>query len=251
MAHEFSPEELSRYSRHLSLPGFGRNAQQRLADSSVLIIGAGGLGSPVALYLAASGVGHITIADGDNVDLSNLQRQIIHATADVGRPKAISAAEKMMALNPEIRVTPLTRFISEDEIEPLILAHDFIIDATDSPEGKFLIDAACARCGKAYSHGAIFQYEGHTMTILPSTARLTDLFPEGPVLSDRPQPVGSVGRRAGNSRHHSGNRSHQISYRRRRTPHRSPSALRHSDHAVLHHPPTVTPHITYPPSGNL
>lgn len=193
MAHDFSPEELSRYSRHLSLPGFGRDAQQRLADSSVLIIGAGGLGSPVALYLAASGVGHITIADGDNVDLSNLQRQIIHATADVGRPKAISAAEKMMALNPEIRVTPLTRFISEEEIEPLILAHDFIIDATDSPEGKFLIDAACARCGKAYSHGAIFQYEGHTMTILPSTARLTDLFPEGPVLSDRPQPVGPLG----------------------------------------------------------
>ena len=179
MSHEFTPEELT------------RNA--RLAESSVLIIGAGGLGSPIALYLAAAGVGTIGIADGDNVDLSNLQRQIIHFTADVGRPKAISAAEKMAALNPSVRVIPLTRFISGDETDALFRDYDFIIDATDSLDGKFMVDAACLRCGKPYSHGAIFRYEGHTMTILPGTSRLTDLFPEGPESIERPAVSGPLG----------------------------------------------------------
>lgn len=193
MHHTFSADENTRYARQLSLPGFGIEGQRKLAESSVLIIGAGGIGSPVALYLAAAGVGHITIADGDFVDLSNLQRQIIHSTADINRPKAQSAFEKMTALNPHITITPITHFISGQELDNLISQHDFTIDATDSLNGKFEVDAACFRCSKPYSHGAIFQFEGQTMTVLPSSARLTDLFPEGPESVETVPPTGPLG----------------------------------------------------------
>ncbi len=193
MSHILSQEENARYARHLTLPGFGPEGQQKLAESSVLIIGAGGLGSPIALYLAAAGIGHITIADGDNLDISNLQRQVIHRTADIGRPKAISAAEKMRALNPEIEVTPIASFITDGEIDSIISHHDFIIDATDSLDMKFAVDQACLRTNKPYSHGAIFQYEGQTMTVLPTTARFSDLFPDGPTAIERSAPRGPLG----------------------------------------------------------
>ena len=129
---ELTDNERSRYARHLSLPDFGEEGQLRLKAGSVLVIGAGGLGSPVALYLAASGVGHIGIVDGDCVDESNLQRQVIHATADVGRAKVSSAAEKMRALNPGIEVTEIYRFVTPENIGEIIEPYDFVIDATDS-----------------------------------------------------------------------------------------------------------------------
>lgn len=179
-ASHLTPDEQQRYARHLTLPGFGEEAQLRLRQSSVLIVGAGGLGSPIALYLAAAGVGTIAIADGDNIELSNLQRQIIHTTAEIGTPKAASAARKMSALNPEVNVVTIRQYLTPENIDAILAPYDFIIDATDSLEAKFLIDEACLRLGKPYNHGAIFRYEGHTMTVLPSTARLIDLFPDGP-----------------------------------------------------------------------
>lgn len=177
---QFTAEQLERYARHLTLPGFGPEAQARLAAARVLIIGAGGLGSPVALYLAAAGVGHIAIADGDCVDMSNLQRQVIHSTADVGRPKAVSAAESMRALNPDIDVRPIERFLTPEELPDVVARYDFVVEATDSLRMKFVVDEACHRAGVAYSHGAISHYEGHAMTVVPGSARLTDLFPDGP-----------------------------------------------------------------------
>lgn len=188
-----TPEQQQRYARHLTLPGFGVEGQQKLSRSSVIIIGAGGLGSPIALYLAAAGVGHIAIADGDRVDLTNLQRQIIHSTADIDRPKAISAAESMAAINPTVSVEAIDRFLSEEEMTNLFPQFDFIIEATDSLETKFTVDRVCHRLKKPYNHGAIFRYEGQTMTILPGTTRLSDLFPDGPDAVVRSEVAGPLG----------------------------------------------------------
>lgn len=188
-----TPDECLRYSRQLKLDGFGEECQMRLRGSRVLVIGAGALGSPVALYLAAAGVGHIDIADGDIVDLSNLQRQIIHRTADLSRPKAVSAMEKMSALNPEIEVRAIEAFATADNIGPLVAAADFVVDATDSLDAKFLIDDACREVRKPYSHGAVRGYEGQTMTVVPGSATYRDLFPDGPELIERVAMTGPLG----------------------------------------------------------
>ena len=186
-------EEKVRYARHLSLPGFGEEAQKRLKNGSVLVIGAGGLGSPVLLYLAAAGVGRIGVADGDTVDTTNLQRQIIHSTNSVGTSKVASAAQRISALNPDITVVTHDTFVNQENIASLINSYDFVIDATDSPDIKFLVNDTCVALGKPYNHGAIFQYEGHTMTVLPGTADLRTLFPDGPVAETANTPVGPLG----------------------------------------------------------
>lgn len=186
-------DERLRYARHISLPGFGEEGQLRLKDGSVLVIGAGGLGSPVLLYLAAAGVGHIGVADGDVVDTTNLQRQVIHTTASVGMSKVKSAAAKMRALNPDVEIEEFGEFVNESNIAGLIAGYDFVIDATDSIDIKFLINDECVKAGKPYNHGAIFQYEGHTMTVLPGSADLRTLFPDGPSAVDRSAPVGPLG----------------------------------------------------------
>ncbi len=188
-----SEKEKLRYARHLSLPEFGEDAQLKLKHGNVLVIGAGGLGSPVLLYLAAVGIGHIGIADGDNVDLSNLQRQVIHTVADIGRAKAISAAEKMRAINPETEISAYTQFVTDKNITSLITDYDFVIDATDSLDTKFLVDNACTGAQKPYNHGAIFQYQGQTMTVLPGTASYRSLFPDGPVAEAGDTPTGPLG----------------------------------------------------------
>lgn len=180
MTMTLTDDERARYARHLSLPEFGEEGQLRLKRGSVLVIGAGGLGSPVAMYLAAAGVGRIGIADGDNVDISNLQRQIIHTTADIDRPKVISAARNMKAINPDIKVEPINTFIDSRNIRNIIEAYDFVIDATDSMGIKFLVNDTCVDMGKPYNHGAIWHYEGQTMTVLPGTADYRSLFPEEP-----------------------------------------------------------------------
>lgn len=185
--------QLQRYARQIALSGFGVESQERLSHARVLLIGAGGLGSPAAFYLAAAGVGHITIADGDTLDLSNLQRQILHTTADIGNPKAYSAASHLRALNPEIEITPLPRRINRLEMRALVSHFDFIIEATDSLDTKFITDQACFEARKPYSHGAIRGYEGHTMTVLPGTARLLDLFPDGPESIETVPPTGPLG----------------------------------------------------------
>ena len=128
----FTNEQLERYSRHIILKEIGVKGQKKLMNGSVLIIGAGGLGAPAAMYLAAAGVGKIGIADADVVDLSNLQRQIIHTTADVGRPKVESAAETMRAINPDVEVVTYHEFISSANIMDIIKDYDFVLDGTEN-----------------------------------------------------------------------------------------------------------------------
>ncbi|MDD2853605.1 MAG: molybdopterin-synthase adenylyltransferase MoeB [Desulfuromonadaceae bacterium] len=159
--------QIERYSRHIILKEVGGKGQQKLLDAKVLIIGAGGLGAPVALYLAAAGVGTIGIADADNVDLSNLQRQVIHFTADIGKPKVESAREKMQSINPDVNVITYIEWISAANISAIIAGYDFIIDGTDNFAAKFLINDACVLAGKPYSHGGILQFVGQTITVLP------------------------------------------------------------------------------------
>jgi molybdopterin/thiamine biosynthesis adenylyltransferase len=163
----FSDGQLERYSRHIILKEIGVKGQKRLLDSKVLIIGAGGLGAPAALYLAAAGVGTIGVADADAVDLSNLQRQIIHATPDVGRPKAESAREKMAAINPDIIIKTYQTFVNAGNIMNIIEGYDFIIDGTDNFPAKFLINDACVIGKKPFSHAGIIRFQGQLMTYVP------------------------------------------------------------------------------------
>ncbi|ABQ28089.1 HesA/MoeB/ThiF family protein [Geotalea uraniireducens] len=162
-----SEEQIARYSRHIILKEVGGKGQKKLFDGRVMIIGAGGLGSPIALYLAAAGVGTIGIADADVVDLSNLQRQVIHQTKDVGIAKVLSAKEKMQAINPELKVNTYQEWISAANIADIISEYDFVIDGTDNFAAKFLINDACVLAGKPYSHGGILQFDGQTITIEP------------------------------------------------------------------------------------
>ncbi|MGN1105150.1 MAG: HesA/MoeB/ThiF family protein [Huintestinicola sp.] len=145
----------------------GAKGQKKLLDARVLIIGAGGLGSPAAMYLAAAGVGTIGIADPDEVDLSNLQRQIIHRTADIGKSKVQSAKETMEAINPDVSVKTYRTFVTSENILPLIADYDFIIDATDNFSSKFLINDACVMAKKPFCHAGIIRFKGQLMTYVP------------------------------------------------------------------------------------
>ena len=187
---QLTDEERERYARHLNLPGFGPEAQLRLKSGSVLVVGAGGLGSPVCLYLAAAGVGRIGVADGDCVDRSNLQRQVIHSTDAIGTPKALSAAGRMSRLNPDVTVEPIPEMLSPDNIGEVISRYDFVIDATDSSDAKMFINDACVAAGKPYNHGAIWRYEGQTMTVVPGSACLRCLFDNIPASGTPAGPLG-------------------------------------------------------------
>ena len=186
-------EQIERYSRHIMLKEVGGKGQERLFSSRVLIIGAGGLGSPIALYLAAAGIGTIGIADADDVDLSNLQRQVIHCTPDVGKPKVESAREKMEAINPAARVRTYREWVRAVNVMGIIRDYDFVIDATDNFAAKFLINDACVLSGIPYSHGGILQFDGQTMTVRPGeSACYRCIFPEPP-----PKDAGLTCSRAG------------------------------------------------------
>lgn len=163
----FTNEQLERYSRHIILKEVGVKGQKKLLNGKVLIIGAGGLGAPAALYLAAAGVGTIGIADADEVDLSNLQRQVIHTTADIGKPKVESARETMEAINPDVKVVTYHEFISADNILDIIKDYDFILDGTDNFPAKFLINDACVMAGKPFCHAGIIRFQGQLMTYVP------------------------------------------------------------------------------------
>lgn len=177
---DFTQDELHRYSRHILLQEVGIEGQEKIRQGRVLVVGAGGLGSPVALYLTAAGVGTIGIVDGDVVDVSNLQRQVIHFTPDVGRPKVESAAEKMRLLNPGVKVETYGEFLTAANAPDIIGGYDFIVDCTDNLAAKFLINDACVAAGKPFSHGGILRFEGHTFTHLPGTACYRCLFPTPP-----------------------------------------------------------------------
>ncbi len=163
----FTEEQLERYSRHIILKEVGVKGQKKLLNAKVLIIGAGGLGAPAAMYLAAAGVGTIGIADADEVDLSNLQRQIIHATKDVGKAKVQSAKESMNEMNPDVTVNTYRTFVTGDNILELIKDYDFIIDGTDNFPAKFLINDACVMAKKPFSHAGIIRFKGQLMTYVP------------------------------------------------------------------------------------
>lgn len=176
-------EELRRYSRHILLKDVGVEGQEKIGRARVLVVGAGGLGSPVALYLAAAGVGTIGIVDGDKVDISNLQRQVIHTTADLGRPKVSSAKEKMERINPHVRVEAIEAFLRADNAPGIVGGYDFVVDATDNFASKFLINDICVAAGKPFSHAGVLGFEGQAFTHLPTTACLRCLYgappPEG------------------------------------------------------------------------
>lgn len=163
----FTNEQLERYSRHIILKDVGVKGQKKLLEGKVLIIGAGGLGAPAAMYLAAAGVGTIGIADADVVDLSNLQRQVIHTTTDIGKPKVESAKETMLAINPDVNVITYKEFIYSHNITDIIKDYDFVLDGTDNFPAKFLINDACVMAGIPFCHAGIIRFEGQLMTWVP------------------------------------------------------------------------------------
>jgi molybdopterin/thiamine biosynthesis adenylyltransferase len=160
-------EQIERYSRHILLEQVGGVGQEKLLSSKVLIVGAGGLGSPAALYLAAAGVGTIGIIDADKVDLTNLQRQIIHHTSDLGVEKVKSAENKMRAINPEVTVKTYHQLAKADNIREIIREYDFVIDGTDNFPAKFLINDACYFEKIPFSHAGILKFYGQLITVLP------------------------------------------------------------------------------------
>jgi len=153
-------QELLRYSKQIMLPQIDIEGQQKINDSKMLIIGMGGLGSPTALYLAAAGVGHIVIADFDQVELSNLQRQIIHSTSDIGDDKVNSAKTKLLDLNPNITVTVANEIMHSDNLASLIKDVDIVLDGTDNFESRFEINKACVECHKPLISAAVIRFEG-------------------------------------------------------------------------------------------
>jgi molybdopterin/thiamine biosynthesis adenylyltransferase len=177
---DFTEDQVQRYSRHIILKEVGVEGQEKISNGKVLIVGAGGLGSPVALYLAAAGVGTIGIIDGDRVDLSNLQRQVIHFTSDVNRPKVLSAKEKMNQLNPDVNVITYHDLLTASNALDIIRDYDFIVDGTDNFPVKFLINDACVIAGKPFSHGGILRFDGQTITVLPGTTCYRCIFREPP-----------------------------------------------------------------------
>jgi molybdopterin/thiamine biosynthesis adenylyltransferase len=177
---DFTEDQIHRYSRHILLQDVGVEGQEKISAGKVLIVGAGGLGAPVAYYLAAAGVGTIGIIDGDTVDLSNLQRQIIHFTHDVDKPKVISAKEKINLLNPDVNVIAYQALLTSENAAEIIKDYDFIVDGTDNFPVKFLINDACVLAGKPFSHGGILRFDGQTLTYVPGAACYRCLFHSPP-----------------------------------------------------------------------
>ena len=184
---ELRPDQLTRYSRHLMLKDVGMEGQLQLLNAKVLLVGAGGLGCPAGLYLAAAGVGTIGIVDSDTVDLTNLQRQILHGMADVGRPKTESAKEAIHRINPDVKVlTYQERLTAQNAIE-IFNEYDIIVDGSDNFPTKYLVNDAAFFTGKPYVYGGVFQFEGQASVFFPKEGGpcMRCLFPE-------PPPPGSV-----------------------------------------------------------
>jgi adenylyltransferase/sulfurtransferase len=185
-AVSLSPQEIQRYSRHLIMPEVGMEGQKRLKAASVLLIGAGGLGSPLGLYLAAAGIGRIGLVDFDAVDFSNLQRQVLHFTADVGRPKLQSARDKLQAINPEVRLDLYETRLNKDNALDILRPYDIIIDGTDNFPTRYLVNDACVLLKKPNVYGSIFRFDGQASVFFP---------PHGPCyrcLYPEPPPPGEV-----------------------------------------------------------
>jgi molybdopterin/thiamine biosynthesis adenylyltransferase len=174
--------QLDRYSRHIIMDEVGPAGQQALLDASVLCVGAGGLGSPVIEYLAAAGVGHLGIVDDDVVERSNLQRQVVHRDADVGRPKAESAVEFVEGLNPDVDAVAHETRLTSDTVDGILADYDYVVDGSDNFATRYLVNDACTLAGIPFSHGAIYKFEGQLITV-PATDDAPCyrcLFPEAP-----------------------------------------------------------------------
>jgi molybdopterin/thiamine biosynthesis adenylyltransferase len=167
MSLGFNEDQVQRYSRHIILPNIGGAGQRKLLDSKVLVIGAGGLGSPILLYLAAAGIGTIGIVDFDKVDTSNLQRQILHTDADVDRPKVASALDHLRALNPTIELIGYDTMLSSDNVMEIMEPYDLVIDGTDNFPVRYLVNDATQFLGKPLVYGSIYQFEGQATVFMP------------------------------------------------------------------------------------
>ncbi len=196
----FNDEQITRYSRHILLPEVGGKGQKKLAQARVLVVGAGGLGSPAILYLAAAGVGTIGVIDDDSVDLTNLQRQVIHYTEDLGKAKVLSAQEKVSDLNPDVTVIPLQKRLDSSNATDIINEYDIVVDGADNFPTKFLVNDACYFAGRPLVHGAILRFEGRVFTIVPKeTACYRCVFKAPPPVGVVPscQEAGVIGVLAG------------------------------------------------------
>jgi len=178
---QYTPEQLIRYSRHFLLPEVGEDGQAKLLQAKVLMVGAGGLGSPAAYYLAAAGVGTLGIIDNDVVDISNLQRQILHANDRVGMPKVESAKKTLEALNPDVKVVPYQAKLTSENIMEIIKDYDFVVDGCDNFPTRYLVNDACVLMKKPNVHGSIFQFEGQATVFYPGEGPCYRcLYPEPP-----------------------------------------------------------------------
>ena len=174
-------EQVSRYSRHLIMPEVGVEGQEKILAASILLIGAGGLGSPLGLYLAATGVGRLGLVDFDTVDFSNLQRQVIHFTEDVGRPKVESAREKILKINPEAKVQIYKERLTAGNIMDIIKDYDLVIDGTDNFATRYLVNDACVFTKKPNIYGSIYRFEGQATVFYPGKGPCYRcLYPEPP-----------------------------------------------------------------------
>lgn len=176
----FTPEQVQRYSRHIILSEVGPIGQRKLMNAKVLLLGAGGLGSPAALYLAAAGVGTLGIVDFDEVDLSNLQRQILHGHSDVGRPKVDSAQDRLREVNPDVNVVAHTEHLNSDNVMEVFADYDVIVDGTDNFPTRYLVNDAALFLNKPVVHGSIFRFEGQATVFEPGKGCYRCLYPEPP-----------------------------------------------------------------------
>ena len=179
---QFTEEQIERYSRHILLPEVGGEGQKKLINSSAFVVGAGGLGSPALLYLAAAGVGKLGIVDADTVDLSNLQRQIAHGTSDVGRSKVLSAAEAIREINPECEVQVFSERLSIENVRQMVRGYDVVLDGSDNFPTRFLVADCCRFENIPLVSAAVLRFEGQLMTVLPGKGNpcYRCLFPEPP-----------------------------------------------------------------------
>ncbi len=181
MSARLTTEQIERYSRQIMVPDLGGKGQIRLRQAAVLIVGAGGLGSPAAFYLAAAGVGKLGLVDSDHVELSNLQRQILHSTSDIGRPKVESAKETLGRLNPDVEVSVRAARLESDNAAEILAGYDFVLDGSDNFATKFLVNDTAIKLGIPFSHAGIVRLQGQTMTVMPrKSACYRCVFKEAP-----------------------------------------------------------------------
>jgi len=187
-------DKTQRYRRHILLDEIGIEGQERIAASNVLIVGAGGLGSPVITYLAAAGVGHIGVVDGDVVELSNLQRQVVFSTSDLGRKKAVAAGERIKEINPDVRVEVYDEFLSLENAGDLIGQYDFVCEGSDNYATKLLVNDTCVKKGKPFTIGSLSRFEGQVMTHTDGSACWRCLYGAAPEQSEKePVELGVLG----------------------------------------------------------